>query len=81
MDDRRDRIKEFLIKGYSQEEISKALRISQPTCMLLISSFKILVKVRNIYLGIEIIRFSFNSGNLSTCLKISIHNLYLLVFR
>lgn len=31
MDYRRDRIKQLLVKGYSQEEISKALRISQPT--------------------------------------------------
>lgn len=31
MDYRRDRVKELLLKGNSHEEISKALRISQPT--------------------------------------------------
>ncbi|MGH9984914.1 MAG: hypothetical protein ACRD8W_13265, partial [Nitrososphaeraceae archaeon] len=31
MDYRRDRVKELLLKGISQDEISKALRISQPT--------------------------------------------------
>ncbi|MGC1135181.1 MAG: hypothetical protein WA941_20300 [Nitrososphaeraceae archaeon] len=31
MDHRIDRVKELLIKGYSQEQISKTLRISQPT--------------------------------------------------
>jgi predicted transcriptional regulator len=31
VDSRRDRVKELLVKGYSQEEISNTLRISQPT--------------------------------------------------
>jgi hypothetical protein len=31
MDYRRDRVKELLMKGFSPEEISKTLRISQPT--------------------------------------------------
>lgn len=31
MDYRRDKVKELLLKGYPQDEISKVLRISQPT--------------------------------------------------